>query len=497
MSFDPRQPVLVGIGTCMQRQDVLARSKEPMDLMLEAVWRAGKDAGGLNGGDMRALSGVQYIAVPKGRWRYRNPAGEIARHIGAEAATTVLASVGVLQQSLIGDACHRIAKGEMDSALIVGADAGYRIACAKKKGERAAERQQDDAPDVCLEPEDELLHPAELHAGLRMPVALYAILESAWRAKNGLTVDAHRAQLGAMYQRFSEVAADNPEAWRRKPLSAAQISESSEHNPMQAFPYTRLHCATWNVDQAAALLICSAGHAQALGIAPSQWVYASASSESNHMVPVSARTDLAACVGARLAGHAALTAAGITASQLDLVELYSCFPVAVQAYAQELGIALTRDLTVTGGMPFAGGPFNNYVLQATCRMAALLRHERRSNRRVGLVSSVSGILTKQGFGVWASQPGNSGFAFDDVSADTARQQETKEVKLSFQGQAATAGYTVLYDKGQAPRALVLADTDTGCRALAWSSEPALLSRMQGSEFCGTRISVNDSLFTLA
>lgn len=132
MSFDPRQPVLVGIGTCMQREDLLARSKEPMDLMLQAVRRAGIDAAGANGGDVRALSSVQTIAVPKGRWRYRNPAGEIARHIGAKAATTVLASVGVLQQSLIGDACDRIAKGDMDCALIVGADAGHRILCAKK-----------------------------------------------------------------------------------------------------------------------------------------------------------------------------------------------------------------------------------------------------------------------------------------------------------------------------------------------------------------------------
>jgi acetyl-CoA C-acetyltransferase len=492
MNVDLRQPVLVGIGTFTQQEDVLARSQEPMDLMLEAVRRAGNDAGGAH-----ALRGVQHIAVPKGRWRYRNPAGEIARTIGADAATTVLASVGVLQQSLMGDACSRIAKGEIDSALIVGADAGYRIACAKKIGEHAGERQQDDVPDVHLEPEEELLHPAELHAGLRMPVALYAIIESAWRAKNGLTVDAHRAQLGTLYQRFSEVAAGNPEAWRRKPFSALEISEASTRNPMQAFPYTRLHCATWHVDQAAALLICSAAKAQALGIAPSQWVYASASSESNHMVPVSARADLEACVGARLAGRAALAAADITASQLDLVELYSCFPVAVETYAQALDISLTRDLTVTGGMPFAGGPFNNYVLQATCRMAMLLREGRGLTRRVGLVSSVSGILTKQGFGLWASQPGKAGFVADDVSTQTARLVATKEVASAFKGRATVAGYTVLHDKGQPPRALVLADTETGCRALAWSEDPALVRRMEEAEFCDQTIAMQDDMFALA
>ena len=489
MTFDSRQPVLVGIGTCMQRDDDLAHSQEPLDLMLEAVRRAGDDTG-----CAQMLAGVERIAVPKGRWRYRNPAGEIARAIGARSATTVLASVGVLQQSLIGDACSRIAAGEIDSALIVGADAGYRMLRAKQMGERAGERQQEDAPNISLEPKEELLHPAELRAGLRMPVALYAILESAWRAKNGLTVSAHRQQLGAMYQRFSEVAASNPDAWRRKPLSALEISEASDRNPMQAFPYTRLHCSTWNVDQAAALLICSAGKAQALGIAQSRWVYALASTESNHMVPVSARADLAACVGARLAGRASLAAADIDASQLDLVELYSCFPIAVEAYAQELGIPLTRELTVTGGMPFAGGPFNNYVLQASCRMAALIREGRGGS---GLVSSVSGILTKQGFGVWASQPSANGFGFKDVTAETASVTETRDVVDAFHGQGVVAGYTVLHDKGQAPRALVLADTDTGCRALSWSDDQALVQRIQASEFCGAAIVMQGELFTLA
>lgn len=489
MSSDPRQPVLVGIGTYMQREDSLIRALEPMDLMLKAVQRAGVDAGGAN-----TLVGVERIAVPKGRWRYRNPAGEIARVIGAGSATTVLASVGVLQQSLIGDACSRIAAGEIDSALIAGADAGHRILRAKQLGERAAERQQEDAPHVSVEPAEELLHPAELRAGIRMPVALYAILESAWRSKNGLSVYPHRQQLGAMYQRFSEVAAGNPQAWRRQSLTATEIREASDRNPMQAFPYTRLHCSTWNVDQAAALLLCSAAKARALGIPRNRWVYPLASSESNHMVPVSARADLAGCVGARLAGRAALAAADMDASQLDLLELYSCFPVAVEVCAQELGIPLTRALTVTGGMPFAGGPFNNYVLQATCRMAELIREGRG---RTGLVSSISGILTKQGFGLWADQPCAGGFASRDVTSDTARLEARKEVAEAFRGQGVVAGYTVLHDRGQAPRAMVLADTDSGCRALAWSEDPALIRRMEDAEFCGATIAVEDERFTLA
>ena len=489
LHIDPRQPVLVGIGTCMQREDDFTLAREPIDLMVESARRAAQDAGAA-----QALAGIERIAVPRGRWRYRNPAGEIARAIGADSAVSVLAGVGVLQQSLIGDACERIAAGEIDSALVVGADAGYRILRARLAGQRAGERQQDDRPDVSLEPEEELLHPAELRAGIRMPVALYAILESAWRAKQGWTVDQHRQRLGAMYQRFSEIAADNPQAWRRKPASAIEIREASERNPMQAFPYTRLHCATWNVDQAAAMLLCSAGRARQLGIARAKWVYALASTESNHMVPVCARAELASCPGARLAGQAALALAGIGASGIDLLDLYSCFPIAVESYAQELGLSLARDMTVTGGMPFAGGPFNNYVLQTTCRIAELIR-ERRG--RTGLVSSVSGILTKQGFGVWSSEPGAGGFSFQDLSADTARVSGTKNVVGAFHGHGEVAGYTVLYEKGQLPRALVLADTESGGRALAWSENPALIGRMEASEFCGARIELQGDVFAPA
>ena len=486
---DPRLPVLVGIGTCSQREHDFERAREPLDLMLEAVRQAGLDAGGA-----QVLAAVGRIAVPKGRWRYRNPAGEIARAIGVPAATPVLARVGVLQQSLIGDACQRIAAGEIDAALVVGGDAGYRLQRARIAGERAVERQQDDQPQVSLEPADGLLHPAEAQAGISLPVPLYALLESAWRAKHGWSVDAHRDRLAARLERFSEIAADNPDAWRRTRLSAAEIREPSPRNPTQASPYTRHHCSNWSVDQAGALLLCAQGKAEALGLTRERWVYPWASTQSCHSVAVSARAELAACDGARLAGRAALAAGDIEdAAQLDLVELYSCFPIAVEMFAHELGLPLTRDLTVTGGMPFAGGPFNNYVLQATCRMAQLLRQGRGRN---GLVSSVSGILTQQGFGLWGREAPRRGFTFADVSADTARVQAKKEVAQAYRGPARVAACTVVHEKSSR-RALVLADTPDGRRALASSTDPIVTQRVEAQECCGAKIAIQADAFTMA
>lgn len=452
-----------------------------MDLMLEAITAAGRDSG-----SPAALPGAQYIAVPRGRWSYSNPAGAIARAIGAGKANSVLASVGVLQQTLIGEACARIARGDAHTTLVAGADAGYRLLRAQIAGRQAGERVQGDGPDVYMAPKDELRHAVEKRAGVQMPVGLYAIMESAFRAKQGWSVGEHRDRLAELGERFSRVAAANPHAWQRSAVDAAAIREASERNPMQAFPYTRLHCSSWNVDQAAALLFCSASRAEQLGIARSRWVFPVASTESNHMVPVSARADLAACPGAWFAGRAALDAGGLAAAEVDLVELYSCFPLAVQTYAAALGLPETRELTLTGGMPFAGGPYNNYLFQATCRAAELLR---QGKGRTALVSCVSGVLTKQGFGLWSVDPAPQGFIHADLSESVAREMRTLEVLEEFTGEARVAGYTVLHGRGQPPRGIALVDTPLGQRAMVTTQDPALLARMQEDEFVGRRVRI--------
>lgn len=481
MTSPDRTPVLVGIGTATRREDNFADALEPIDLMLEAVANAGLDSGSPG-----TLSGVQYIAVPRGRWAYRNPAGEIATTIGAEAVTTVLASVGVLQQTLIGEACARIARGEAHTTLVTGADAGYRILRAKIAGERAGERDQTFDPDIYMAPKEELRHPVEKRAGLVMPVGLYAVMESAYRAKHGWSVAEHRDRMAAVAARCSRIASSNPHAWNREPIDCESIREAGDRNPMQAFPYTRSHCSTWNVDQAAALLFCSVAHAEQLGIPRDRWVYPVASTESNHMVAVSARDDLGSCPGAAITGKAALDAGGLVADEVDLVELYSCFPLAIETYADALGLPLSRDLTVTGGMPFAGGPYNNYVLQATCRAAELLRQKKG---KTALVSSVSGILTKQAFCLLSAQPAPDGFVHADLSETVAAEMKTRDVVDAYTGEATIAGYTVLHGRGQTPRGLLLVDTPDGRRALVTTEAPAMLAAMEREEFVGRPLDV--------
>lgn len=479
--IDPTTPVLIGIGVIQQREDDPSRAREPLDLMIDAVRAAGRDCGNEN-----VLRGIDWIAVPRGRWSYRNPAGEIARAIGAPDAQSTVSSVGVLQQSLIANACAAIASGEIATAIVTGADAGYRLLRARLAGTAATDRDQDDDPDVTLAPAAELRHPAELAAGLHMPVGLYAILDSAGRAAAGTSVDAHRDRLAALYARFSEIAAANPHAWHAEIRAPAEIRDESPRNPMQAFPYTKLHCSTWNVDQAAALLLCSVERAEALGIDRARWVFPIASAESNHMVQVCARADLAGCPGAALTAQAVLAAAGMDAADIDLIELYSCFPLAVECFAQAAGIAMDRDLTITGGMASAGGPYNNYFLQATARAVELLR---AGPGQTALLSCVSGLITKQAFAIWSMTPGKAQFARIDVSDKVAAATRTLPVIGQFSGEATVAGYTVVYERDAAPRAVALIDTPDGERALATSEDADLIADMQRDEWVGRRVRV--------
>ncbi len=332
-----------------------------------------------------------------------------------------------------------------------------------------------------LKPEAELVLDEEVNGGLGyMPVGYYAIIESAFRQSMGWGVEEHRDRMAALYERFSEIAVQNPDAWKRERVAAEQIRNASAKNRMLAFPYTKLHNTSWNVDQAAALLFCSAGVASELGIPRERWVFPRSGTESNHMLALSQRPELHRCPGAQLAGRRALQLAGIGAEELDLLELYSCFPIAVESYATEIGIPLEGDLTVTGGMPFAGGPLNNYVLQATARMATLLRER---GQGTGLVTSVSGYLTKQGFGVWSMSPGE-GFAFADVTEEVAAQTPARTVSALVDGPVTIRGCTVMYQEDRALCAVAVVDQADGSRSVANSQDTAVIARVETAECCG-------------
>ncbi len=482
MPIDPRTPVLVGVGAVQQRLDDPRQALEPIGLMIAALERAAADAGSRD-----LLARASSIRIPRGFWDYPDPGRLIAARFGAPAARTQVAEIGILQTTLFGHAVQAIAAGEEDIVLIAGGEAKYRSLRAQITGVPAPfTAQSGAAPDSVLRPEREIWSPLEAELGLMMPVNQYSIMENALRHAEGVGLAAHRRAIAEMWARFSRAAADNPQAWSRTPVSADALVGGSAGNRMLAFPYAKLHNSQWNVDQAAGLILCSVAAARAAGVPEAQWVYPLAIADSNHMVPLSARADLHRSHGFRLAGQRALENAQLGIDAVAHLELYSCFPVAVRVQVRELGVAADRALTVTGGMAFAGGPLNNFVLQAVVRMAEVLRANRAGT---GMVTAVSGMLTKQGVSLWSTRPPAAPCRFADVTRDVAAAMPTVEVIDAYKGPATIASYTVLYDGDTPVRAVAVCDLPDGRRTLGASNEPHLAAAMTEREHCGRRVSI--------
>ncbi len=470
-------PVLVGVAAVMQKLDDHRAAKEPIALMEQALREAAADAG-----SEELLTRAEQVLVPASLYGYSDPGRLLATAVGAVNAQTLLAELGVSQQHIIDIACQRIRDGEIGVALVVGGEARYRGVVASKAGEEASLTAQVGVePDVTLRPEAELWSEVESATGLGMPVGYYAIMDSALRHSQGLTVDEHRDQMAAMYASLSEIAAANEDAWSGEAVEAGFIREHSARNRMLAFPYTKLHNSQWNVDQAGALILCSAGVARELGVPREKWVFPRASAQSNFMSVVASRKALGGCAGFRLAGQAVQELAGVSFSDLHLCELYSCFPFAVRAQIEEMGIAGDAAISVTGGMTFGGGPLNNFVFQATVKMAQLLREQ---PAEVGLVTTVSGMLTKQACALWSAQYGVGGWALADVTEAVREATELCELVADAEGEGTVAGYTVLYQGDSPWRAIAVFDLPDGRRTAAYSERSAVIEAMQGSECCG-------------
>jgi len=483
----PRTPILIGVGTSYD-------DAEAVELMVRAVEAAAKDAGSAD-----VLPAVQRIAVPRGTWSYTDPGRIVAERIGATDAHTHLVDLGIPQQTLINQGLAAIMSGELDVALVVGAEAKARAARAAQRGHaanaegiRTVFRRDNEAgeidqggaqPDVHQTPQGEFLAMPEIEAGLYAPVEQYALMENALRAHDGRTISEHRQELAELCARFNAVARTNPDAAFPTELTSAQLLELGPHNRPLAFPYGKWHVSQWTVDQAAALLLCSAEAAERFGIDRGRWIFPLVAIESSASVSLIKRRDLHRWPAMGVLGDAAAQHLGHPVADCEHQEVYSCFPLAVRVQQRELGLPVDGTPTITGGMTFAGGPFNSFVLQATAAMAQRLRD--RPGR--GLVTTVSGMLTKPGLAVWASEPGDHEPLVRDLADEAYAATETVDVVSSYDGPATIAAYTVTYD-GFDPKELVaIVDTNDGTRAIAKRTDHALLERAVTDELIGTTL----------
>ena len=492
--LDPRTPVIVGIGFHQERNDDPTQCVEPYQLMVRAVRNAAADAG-----RAALVTELESISVPQGMWQYRNPGRLVAAALGCPAAKSVVSDLGVLQLTPLSDLCRAIADGAQGLGVVTGGEAQYRALRGMSTQQPAPETEQPEdtpPPDVHLKSPDPVCSDLEGQRGLSMPVELFAIIESALRHEQGLDVETHRDRVAQLYSAFSEIAAANPHAWRREPMRAEEIRDATGRNAMLAFPYTKRHCTQWNVNHGVAIIVCSAARAEQLGLHRRRWIFPVAAAESKHVVVLAQQRRLHSHAGTVLCGERSLALAGLTTADLTAAELYSCFPAAIQSFARDLRLEGVCPLTVTGAMPFAGGPCNHFSLEGVARMVEVLRAG-GSGSRAGLVANLSGIFGKQGCVVLSTVPNAAGYGFEDVTARAAELDPPLPLDGDYAGPATIVGYTVVFMRDQRTHAVAICDTPGGARTVARSDDTALMEAMTREEFCGRVVEVSsDGRLTL-
>lgn len=475
----PQTPVIVGVGQYTDRLDAPQyRGLSSVELAVEAASRACRDALDNPLGDPRIVAQIDGIgalrtfedSIP----RYSTPFGKsdnfphsIARRLGATPRTAVWASVGGdTPQTLVSEFCERIAAGSLRVALVVGSEAISTSKHLMANGLGADWAESIDAPvdDRGLGLE-ELSTPYTRQHGLVQASISYAVFEHARRARLGLSREDYAREMGRLFAPFSAVAATNPYSTAPVAYTPEVLVAASERNRMIADPYTRLLVARDQVNQAAAVLIASTDAAQELGIDRSKWVYLHGYSRVKER-EIMSRQDLGASPAARLACREALAAARVTVDDIALFDLYSCFPIAVFNICDGFGLSPQdpRGLTVTGGLPYFGGPGNSYSTHAIASMVEKLRER---SGTFGLVGANGGHMSKYAVGIYSTRPAQ--FTRCDSAGLQAEVDSwpAPSVAGEADGPATIESYTVAHGKSGPSRAVVVGRLDgTGERFLA-------------------------------
>lgn len=483
MPLDPRTPVLVGYGQVNQRTE--DPSVEPIDLMVQAARAAAEPR------VLEAVDAVRIVNLLS--WRYRDPGLLLAQRIRSDKAETRNTGVGGnVPQTLLNHACLDIQQGKADVVLIAGAETWRTRSRLRAAGKKPDWTQQDES--VPLAPgSDEgvpMAGPAELRINLDRPAYVYPMFEQAVRIAAGETPEDHRRRIGELWAQFSAVAAANPHAWNREALTAEQIWQPAPNNRMISWPYTKLMNSNNMVDQGAVLIVASAEKAAHLQIPSDRWVFPYAGADSHDTYAIGERAEFHTSPAIRVAGARALELAGSAIDDIELVDVYSCFPSAVQVAARELGLPVGdpgRPLTVTGGLTFAGGPWNNYVSHSIATMAEQLVAQPGTR---GLITANGGYLTKHSFGVYGTEPPEHEFRWEDVQPEVDR-EPTRTALVDWSGVGTVESWTTPVDRdGQAEKAFLAVRTPEDARVLAVINDAGEAAATVRDDIAGASVQVH-------
>ena len=488
MSVDARTPVIVGAGQVLHRDQPGAEPCEPAALIVAALRRAGEDSAT---GERLLRRADSVRCVPVIAWPYADVAALVAEDLSARPRETVQSSAigGDGPQRLLNDACAAIAAGQLDVALLGGGETVASMHAMRLAGHAPRWRRQDESvrPTRVVGEDRAPLNAAEEAVALHLPVFVYALLESAVRAASDTDRQTHSERIAGLWSRFSQVAAKNPHAWIQRAYTPAQIATATPENRLVCTPYTKLLTANMRVNMASGLIVCSAQAARQAGVPKDRWVFMHAGAQAQDEWHVSERAELAASPAIRAVCAAALSHADVAIDEVAYIDLYSCFPSAVQIAARELGLAIDdplRPLTVTGGLTFAGGPGNNYAGHA---IATLVHQLRENSDAYGLVTALGWYITKHAAGVYSARPPHRPFASLD---GRPQRPPARRARTDYIGPATIEAYTVACRRDGGPdAAIVSALTPAGERALLRTADHDAVEAVLDTDPIGWRVNV--------
>jgi len=454
---DPnRIPVIVGVGQINDRPDDPMEGLDSTGLMAEAIRKADQDAGGGWLARCDWLANVQQMAFPGA-----DVLGQLPDQLGISPRTRIeKPPYGDAPIQLISDAANAIAAGEASVCVACGGEA---LRTAAKRPQDGGAKLFGNAAAVATD--------VVRRYGLTTPQDIYPLYENASRAAWGQSLEEARAESGRIWEKMSEVAVDAEGAWIRKARKAQEIVTPSAENRPLSFPYTKLQVANSSVNQGAAVIVTSLASARAAGIDEGRLIYVGAGAQAYEAEGPLDRDSFTGTPAMDVSLEKALEENHVSASEMNHIELYSCFPVVPKMARRTLGVGDDVPLTVHGGLTFGGGPLGNYMMHATAAMVGKLRDDKKnSGSGKGLLYGNGGYCTHHHTLVLSTDP-LEGVSFPqdykfNAEAD-ARRGPIPANDQTYEGPATIETYTVFHSReGDPTGGTIVALTPDGRRVVA-------------------------------
>jgi len=425
---------------------------------------------------------------------YENAPEDLAERLQINPDKKYYAPIGGnTPQMLVNRAARAIELKKSQIVLITGGESCYSLSRGKKKEIVLNwEKGSSTSRNKALIEYASKMSISEKKYKIIQPSAAYALFETALRANSGRTIKNHLEHMGDLFERFSKVAAHHPNAWSRKIFTKEEIITPSLNNRIINHPYMKHMVANPYVDQSAAILMTREDIAEKQGIDIEKWVYLMGGIDLSNIKEIARRPKLYNSPAIKEASKLALKQAGLSLKDITGFDLYSCFPCMVDIARNEIGLSEDdpRNLTLTGGLPFFGAPFNNYSMHAIVTAIELIRKKSSS---IFMITANGGYNDKQSIGIYGKRPPH--LSWDDLNVDSIQEsikdEALREPITKANGFLMIEAYTIYYNReGEPTGGLAIGNLEGKGRALAFfNAKTQVLKKIARKELVGMQIPV--------